>query len=208
MKRSTYLIAVLMPLCAAPSLDAAEGNGGLFKKLFGKKKTETTSITRGVPQRRSRSAFFAAPRSHSSTQSRASQPTGDVRWARLEASNRSSNRLVVDVSRQKAYLLNSSGDKLLTTPVSTARPGKYTPRGTFTMQDRVRSGKVSTIYNVAMPYWMRLGGSVYGVHAGYLPGYPASAGCVRLPYDMARLIYENTTYGTRVSILSSWSGSF
>ena len=58
-----------------------------------------------------------------------------------------------------------------------------------------------------MPYWMRLSGSVYGVHAGYLPGYPASAGCVRLPREAAQLIYDNTKHGTSVTIYSSWSGA-
>ena len=75
------------------------------------------------------------------------------------------------------------------------------------MYDRVRSGKISTIYHVSMPYWMRLSSTSYGVHAGYLPGYPASAGCIRLPSSAARMIYDNTRSGTRVNIYSSWSGN-
>ena len=75
------------------------------------------------------------------------------------------------------------------------------------MSQRVRSGKVSTIYGVEMPYWMRLSGTAYGVHAGVLPGYPASAGCIRLPSSAAKVIFDNTTYGTRVNIYSSWGGA-
>lgn len=100
-----------------------------------------------------------------------------------------------------------NGKIAVDTPVSTARPGKWTPRGSFSMSQRVRTGKVSTIYGVEMPYWMRLSGSVYGVHAGHLPGYPASAGCIRLPVSAAQVIYDNTTYGTRVNIYSSWDGA-
>jgi len=90
-------------------------------------------------------------------------------------------------------------------PISSGRSGKYTPRGTFRVSERIRDGKHSTIYGVEMPYWMRLSGTVFGVHAGYLPGYPASAGCVRLPADGARTIYDNTGYGTAVTITTAWS---
>lgn len=124
----------------------------------------------------------------------------------LAESNRSNTRVVIDVADQRGYLL-VNGKIAVDTPVSTARPGKWTPRGSFSMSERVRSGKISTIYGVAMPYWMRLSGSVYGVHAGHLPGYPASAGCIRLPSSAAQVIYDNTKYGTRVNIYSSWNGA-
>ncbi|NLT69857.1 MAG: L,D-transpeptidase [Verrucomicrobiaceae bacterium] len=124
----------------------------------------------------------------------------------LSRSNRENTRLIIDVADQKGYLL-VDGRIAIETPVSTARPGKWTPRGSFNMTQRVRTGKISTIYGVEMPYWMRLSGSVYGVHAGYLPGYPASAGCIRLPSNAAELIFDNTTYGTKVNVYSSWEGA-
>ncbi|MEO0445830.1 MAG: L,D-transpeptidase, partial [Verrucomicrobiota bacterium] len=113
--------------------------------------------------------------------------------------------VIIDVGKQRVYLI-TRGKVALETQVSTARTGKHTPRGTFSMTERVRNGKVSTIYGVVMPYWMRLGTSPYGVHAGYLPGYPASAGCIRLPHDGARLIYETTARGSRVRITSRYAG--
>jgi lipoprotein-anchoring transpeptidase ErfK/SrfK len=128
-----------------------------------------------------------------------------VNSAILSQSNRSNTRVVIDVADQRGYLL-VNGKIAVETPVSTARPGKWTPRGSFSMSERVRSGKISTIYGVLMPYWMRLSGSAYGVHAGHLPGYPASAGCIRLPASAAQVIYDNTSHGTRVNIYSSWSG--
>lgn len=124
----------------------------------------------------------------------------------LSQSNRSNTRVIIDVADQRGYLL-VDGKIAVDTPVSTARPGKWTPRGSFSMTERVRSGKVSTIYGVGMPYWMRLSGGVYGVHAGHLPGYPASAGCIRLPPSAAQVIYDNTKYGTRVNVYSSWDGA-
>lgn len=124
----------------------------------------------------------------------------------LKQSNRKNTRVVIDIADQKSYLL-VNGKVAMTSPVSTARPGKYTPRGSFSISERVQNGKISTIYGVHMPYWMRLSGTAYGVHAGHLPGYPASAGCVRLPSKAAQVIYDNTSYGTRVNIYSSWNGS-
>ncbi len=124
----------------------------------------------------------------------------------LSQSNGRNARLVIDIAEQRGYLL-VNGKVAVNTPVSTARPGKYTPRGSFTMSQRVRSGKISTIYGVEMPYWMRLSGTAFGVHAGHLPGYPASAGCVRLPHSAAEVIFDNTTSGTRVNIYSSWDGA-
>lgn len=124
----------------------------------------------------------------------------------LSQSTRNNTRLVIDIADQRGYLL-VNGKVAVDTPVSTARPGKYTPRGSFSMTQRVRSGKYSTIYGVEMPYWMRLSGTAFGVHAGHLPGYPASAGCVRLPASAAQVIFDNTTYGTKVNIYSSWDGA-
>jgi|GEM_PF-503850 len=124
----------------------------------------------------------------------------------LSQSTKGNTRLVIDVAEQKGYLL-VDGKVAVETPVSTARPGKYTPRGTFSISQRVRTGKYSTIYGVEMPYWMRLSGTVFGIHAGHLPGYPASAGCVRLPVSAAEVIFDNTAHGTKVSIYSSWDGA-
>jgi hypothetical protein len=50
-----------------------------------------------------------------------------------------------------------------------------------------------------MPYFLRIHGSI-GMHAGYLPGYPASHGCIRLPKQMAVRFYRNAAIGTPVVI--------
>lgn len=131
--------------------------------------------------------------------------SGRVHHAVLDRASSGNTTVVIDIGAQKGYLL-VNGEIALESPVSTAKPGKYTPRGSFTMTERVRTGKISTIYNVSMPYWMRLDQSAIGLHAGYVPGYPASAGCIRMPYDMARLVYDHTRSGTRVKVYSNWGG--
>ncbi|MCB1228769.1 MAG: L,D-transpeptidase [Verrucomicrobiae bacterium] len=113
-------------------------------------------------------------------------------------------RIVVDITKQRAYLL-IDGEIAIDTAVSTARTGKYTPRGEFTITERIRSGKHSTIYGCEMPCWMRLGTSAYGLHVGDLPGRPASAGCVRLPYTVAPVIFDHVNSGTPVKIVDAWT---
>lgn len=116
-----------------------------------------------------------------------------------EASGRNVE-IVVSIADQRA-LLYVDGELALDTPVSTARPGKRTPLGTFTITERVRSGKRSTIYGTLMPFWMRLNQTPIGLHVGDLPGYPASAGCIRLPTEAARRIFAAAPSGTKVTIV-------
>jgi len=123
----------------------------------------------------------------------------------LEQSGGKSTQVVIDIASQRAYLL-VEGKVGIDTPVSTAAAGMVTPTGTYSITEKVRSGKMSTIYHCAMPNWMRLGSTAIGMHTGYLPGYPASHGCVRLPGYVAAYIYDHTHTGTRVAIRSTWSG--
>jgi lipoprotein-anchoring transpeptidase ErfK/SrfK len=89
---------------------------------------------------------------------------------------------------------------LLTSPVSTARRGMHTPTGNFEVSEK-DSRHISTIYRVSMPYYMRLSGEPFGMHAGYLPGYPASHGCVRMPLDKAAMFFKTVHIGTPVQII-------
>jgi lipoprotein-anchoring transpeptidase ErfK/SrfK len=117
-----------------------------------------------------------------------------------------SNQVIIDLADQRAYVF-VNGQVAIDTPISTAAAGMTTPTGTYSITEKVRSGKISTIYHVAMPNWMRLGSTAVGMHTGYLPGYPASHGCVRLPGSVAPYIFDVTRYGTRVEIHSAWNGS-
>ena len=53
-----------------------------------------------------------------------------------------------------------------------------------------------------MPYFMEFSPAL-GMHAGYLPGYPASHGCVRMPRDFAALFFERVRTGTPVTVVGS-----
>jgi lipoprotein-anchoring transpeptidase ErfK/SrfK len=116
---------------------------------------------------------------------------------------KSETKVIVDIHHQRAYLL-AGNQIVIDTPISSARRGKYTPRGSFKITQRVQKGKRSTIYGCALPNWMRLNQTAFGLHVGELPGHPASAGCVRLPWYAASLIFNHTCSGTRVKIVNSW----
>ena len=135
-------------------------------------------------------------------------------------------RIVIDLEQQRAYFYR--GDKIVgISVVSTGREGYDTPSGEFrvTQKDLThvssiygdyvdRSGQVAmenvdvtrdprprgTIFRGApMPYFLRIRGGI-GMHAGYLPGYPASHGCIRLPKEMAAHFFQNAAIGTPVAI--------
>ena len=107
--------------------------------------------------------------------------------------------LVVNVKTQRAVLFRN-GVPIGATTISTGRPGYRTPTGAFTILQKQVEHYSSKYDNAPMPYMQRL--TWYGValHAGNLPGYPASHGCIRLPAGFAKLLYGVTRLGTPVVI--------
>jgi hypothetical protein len=84
--------------------------------------------------------------------------------------------------------------------VSTGKSGHQTPTGVFTVLQKHIDHK-SNLYNSApMPYMQRLTWTGIAMHAGNLPGYPASHGCVRLPLAFSKLLYGATSLGMTVVI--------
>ncbi len=134
-------------------------------------------------------------------------------------------KIVVKLGEQKAYLYQH-GKLVAQAPISSGREGKDTPRGRFRVIEKdadhrsslygnyVRNGKVvkenidirkggrpagSKFQGVPMPYFLRFTGA-YGLHAGNVPGYPASSGCVRLPQRHAKRFYDAVQLGTPVVV--------
>lgn len=113
-------------------------------------------------------------------------------------------RIVIVIGEQRAYMLKD-GEIAFETPISSGRGPRMTPRGTFTITEKVRSGKMSTIYKCPLPGWMRIGDKPIGMHEGELPGYAASHGCVRMPIESALFIFDHAPRGTTVQIVDSWT---
>ena len=107
-------------------------------------------------------------------------------------------RISISLGRQRAMLLKDDR-VVLSAPISTGRTGFPTPSGRFVVTDK-EANRYSTIYKVSMPYFMRLSCSEFGMHAGVVPNYPASHGCIRLPPGAAVAFYRTVDVGTLVTI--------
>ncbi len=106
---------------------------------------------------------------------------------------------VLDLSEQRVRLYNAKGKVIFSSRVSTGKSGYRTPKGVYVITDKHRSHS-STIYGSSMPYFQRLSCGSFGFHAGNCPGYPASHGCIRMPYRSAKRLFGITPVGTRVVI--------
>jgi lipoprotein-anchoring transpeptidase ErfK/SrfK len=142
------------------------------------------------------------------------------------ASLRAQISVEIDLEEQTAYLLRN-GRTVLASPISSGRYGHLTKTGSFKILEEERThyssmyGKIvdargNTIVADAdadmsvprggkfvpapMHYFMRFNGAD-GMHAGYLPGYPASHGCVRMPQEYAIAFFNSVSAGTPVTVI-------
>ncbi|HEX4737134.1 MAG TPA: L,D-transpeptidase family protein [Allosphingosinicella sp.] len=108
-------------------------------------------------------------------------------------------RILVSIPQQKAWVFDG-GDLLATAPVSTGKRGHETPVGHFHILQKAVHHRSNIYSNAPMPFMQRLTQSGIALHAGHLPGYPASHGCIRLPWGFAKRLYGLTNGATRVTI--------
>ncbi|TDU64052.1 L,D-transpeptidase-like protein [Prosthecobacter fusiformis] len=142
-----------------------------------------------------------------------------------------SPKLVIDLSAQRIRYFKG-GQLVGVSPISSGRESHSTVTGTFRITEKDRYHRSSlygsyvdadgnvvvedvdvrkdprppgtTFLGAKMHYFMRVVGAI-GMHEGYLPGYPASHGCIRLPTDMAAIFYNATPHGTPVQIVGNAS---
>ena len=107
--------------------------------------------------------------------------------------------MVVSITEQRGYVYRN-GVLIGATTVSTGRPGHLTPTGVFTVLQKQKEHR-STIYDGApMPYMERLTWGGVALHAGGLPGYPESHGCIHLPSEFAQKLFDISPNGMTVVI--------
>ncbi|WP_267878677.1 L,D-transpeptidase family protein [Porphyrobacter sp. AAP82] len=87
-------------------------------------------------------------------------------------------------------------------PVSTGKRGKRTPTGTFAILQKKRYHRSNLYSNAPMPWMQRLTWSGIAIHAGRLPGYPASHGCIRIPAAFAAELFKITGPTTTAVIVT------
>jgi hypothetical protein len=109
--------------------------------------------------------------------------------------------VVVDLERQLGHAYRN-GILIGTTSVSSGKKGHRTPTGVFHTLQKDKDHRSSTYNNAAMPYTQRLTWDGVALHAGGLPGYPSSHGCVHLPSVFAEKLFEVSPLGMTVVVAS------
>jgi hypothetical protein len=112
--------------------------------------------------------------------------------------------IVVSVPDQRVHVYRN-GIRIGVSTCSTGKPGHDTPTGVFTILQKDKDHRSSTYNNAPMPNMNRLTWDGVALHAGKLPGYPASHGCVRLPLAFSERLFGITHVGTPVIIAGAHS---
>lgn len=123
---------------------------------------------------------------------------GDYVW-KPEASPAGPVVIIASIPEQTMYVYRN-GVRIGRSTVSTGAKGHKTPTGVFTILQKKVDHESSIYKGAKMPHMQRLTWSGIAMHAGRLPGYPASHGCVRLPVDFAEKLYTVTSNGTTVIV--------
>ena len=107
--------------------------------------------------------------------------------------------IVVSIDRQKVTVYDTNG-VFAESPVSTGMKGHSTPMGVFSVIQKHKFHHSNIYSGAPMPYMQRITWSGVAMHAGVLPGYPASHGCIRMPMAFAVKMWNWTRMGARVIV--------
>ena len=105
----------------------------------------------------------------------------------------------VDLSRQLADIYRN-GVRIGVSTISSGKPGHETPTGVFKILQKDKWHHSSTYNNAPMFFQQRLTWGGVALHAGGLPGYPESHGCIHLPYAFAEELFGTTTMGGTIAV--------
>src|SRR5438552_13815032 len=107
--------------------------------------------------------------------------------------------IAVSIDQQKVRIYDTNG-LFAESPVSTGMKGHSTPMGVFSVIQKHKMHRSNIYSGAPMPYMQRITWSGVALHAGVLPGYPASHGCIRLPNDFASYLWNVTKMNARVIV--------
>ncbi len=107
--------------------------------------------------------------------------------------------VVASIDEQRMHVYRN-GIEIAVSTISTGKPGHETPTGVFTILEKDKDHHSRTYNNAPMPYEQRLTWEGIAIHAGGLPGYPESHGCLHLPTEFARRLFDATQMGMTVVI--------
>lgn len=131
------------------------------------------------------------------------QPTGKLKpgeyWWHPEISPQGPLMILISIPEQTMHVYRN-GILIGRSSVSTGSKGHDTPGGVFSILEKNKTYYSKKYDNAPMPNMQRLTWSGIAMHSGQLPGYAASHGCVRLPYDFSQLLFSITNSGGTVII--------
>jgi L,D-transpeptidase catalytic domain len=107
--------------------------------------------------------------------------------------------LAVSIGGQRVTVYDN-GTPIASSQISTGMAGHATPMGVFSVIQKQRWHHSNLYSNAPMPFMQRITWSGVALHAGVVPGYPASHGCIRLPAGFATRLYGLTKVGARVIV--------
>ncbi len=127
--------------------------------------------------------------------------TGKVVAAEKETGTKPQGPLIIAVSidKQKVRIFDDNG-VFAEAPVSTGMHGHPTPTGVFSVIQKHKFHHSNIYSGAPMPFMQRITWSGVAMHAGVLPGYPASHGCIRMPMSFAVKMWNWTKMGARVFV--------
>jgi hypothetical protein len=131
------------------------------------------------------------------------KPTGQLKpgeyWWKPELSPSGPLMVLVSIPQQVMNVYRN-GILIGRSTVSTGSKGHATPGGVFTILEKKKEHYSKKYDNAPMPNMQRLTWTGIAMHSGNLPGYPASHGCIRLPYDFSQLLFLTTSKGGTVVV--------
>jgi lipoprotein-anchoring transpeptidase ErfK/SrfK len=129
------------------------------------------------------------------------QRHGDKKSAIVEKESKPQGPLIISVSiaQQRLRIYDANG-LFAESPVSTGMAGHSTPMGVFSVIQKQKFHQSNIYSGAPMPFMQRITWSGIALHAGVLPGHPASHGCIRMPMAFAVKMYGWTRMGARVIV--------
>jgi hypothetical protein len=132
-----------------------------------------------------------------------SKPTGPLKpgdyWWHPEISPQGPLMILISIPEQEMHVYRN-GIMIGRSSISTGSKGHETPGGVFSILEKQQSYRSKKYNDAPMPNMQRLTWTGIAMHSGQLPGYAASHGCVRLPYDFSQLLFTTTNRGGTVII--------
>jgi lipoprotein-anchoring transpeptidase ErfK/SrfK len=139
-----------------------------------------------------------APKLHRAKVSRRGEKKSDIA-VQKEAKPQGPLIISISIAQQKLRLYDANG-LFAEAPVSTGMPGHPTPMGVFSVIQKQKLHHSNIYSGAPMPFMQRITWSGVAMHAGVLPGHPASHGCIRMPMAFAVKLYGWTKMGARVIV--------